>query len=82
MIIRHGIPGAARVNTEDSLFHEDMAVAMFIDIFSERGFQASVDIDLVEIPDTVDLQTGKIHCRVKKVYRFSIRFKGSQIRRG
>ena len=82
VVIRHGIPGKARVNTEDSLFHDDMAVAMFIDIFSERGFHASVDIHRVEIPDSMDLQTGKIHCRVKKVFRFSILFKGSQIRRG
>ena len=82
VVIRHGIPGKARVNTEDSLFHDDMAIAMFIDIFSERGFQASVDIHRLEIPDSMDLQTGKIHCRVKKVFRFSIQFKGSQIRRG
>jgi len=82
VVIRHGIPGKARVNTEDSLFHDDLAVAMFIDIFSERGFQASVDIHRLEIPDAVDLQTGKIHCRVKQVFRFSIQFKGSQIRRG
>ena len=81
-VIRHGIPGKAHVNTEDALFHDPLAVAMFIDIFSERGFQASVDIHRLEIPDAFDLQTGKIHCRVKKVFRFSIQFKGSQIRRG
>jgi adenylate kinase len=82
VIIRHGIPGRARVNTEDSLFHDDLAIAMFIDIFSERGFHAGVDIRRLDIPDRVDLQTGKIHCQVKKVFRFNILFKGSQIRRG
>jgi adenylate kinase len=30
----------------------------------------------------MDITTGEIQCRHKKVYRFSIRFKGSQIRRG
>ncbi len=82
VIIRHGIPGKARVNTEDALFHDAQAIAMLIDIFSERGFQAGVDVHRLEIPDTFDLQTGKIHCRVKKVFRFTIQFKGSQIRRG
>ena len=82
VVIRHAIPGKARVNTEDSLFHDDLAVAMFIDIFSERGFQASTDIHRLDIPDSVDLQTGEIRCRVKQVFRFSIQFKGSQIRRG
>jgi adenylate kinase len=28
------------------------------------------------------LQTGKITCREKKVFRITIRFKGSEIRRG
>lgn len=82
VVIRHGIPGKARVNTEDSLFHDDLAIAMFIDIFSERGFHASVDVHSLEIPDTVDLQTGKIHCRIKQAFRFNIQFRGSQIRRG
>lgn len=82
VVIRHGIPGKARVNSEDSLFHDALAIAMFIDIFSERGFHASTDVHRVEIPDTVDLKTGKIRCRIKKVFRFSILFKGSRIRRG
>ena len=34
------------------------------------------------VPELVDLTTGKITCRVKKVYRTIIRFKGSEIRRG
>ena len=55
---------------------------MLIDIFSERGYHATADLHLIEIPDRFDLQTGKIECRKKKVFRFSIRFKGSEIRRG
>ena len=30
----------------------------------------------------VDLTTGAVTCRVKKVYRIQIRFTGSEIRRG
>lgn len=82
IVVRHAISGTANVNTEDSLFDDAMALAMLIDIFSERGFHASVDVQRIEIPDHIDLQTGKVHCCQKKVYRFTIRFKGSQIRRG
>ena len=82
IIVRHAISGRADINSEDPLFHEPEALAMLIDIFSERGFHATVDLHRVEIPDRFDLQSGQIRCRSKKVFRFNIRFKGSQIRRG
>ena len=82
IVLRHAITGQANVNSEDPLFDNPMALAILIDIFSERGFHASVDIHRVEIPDRVDLETGEVICRLKKVYRFTIRFKGSEIRRG
>jgi adenylate kinase len=41
-----------------------------------------VDLHRIEVPDTFDAATGKITCRIKKVYRLSIRFEGSEIRRG
>jgi len=55
---------------------------MFIDIFSERGFHAVVDQHRIEIPETLVVASGKIITRVKKVWRVSIRFEGSEIRRG
>ncbi len=55
---------------------------MLIDIFSERGFRAVIDKNIQEIPESVDLQTGEIHCRTKAVYRIQIFFRGSEIRRG
>ena len=55
---------------------------MLIDIFSERGFHATVDIQREEVPDTVDPKTFKIQCRSKRVVRVHIRFAGSEIRRG
>jgi len=51
-------------------------------VFSERGYHALVDLHRIEIPEKVDLTTGAITCREKKVYRITIRFKGSEIRRG
>jgi adenylate kinase len=82
IVVRHAISGRADVNSEEAIFHDPSALAMLIDVFSERGFHATVDLQRVEVPDRVDLTTGEIQCRVKKVYCFSIRFKGSQIRRG
>ncbi len=82
IIVRHAISGRADINSENKLFHDPVALAILIDIFSERGFHATVDLHRIEIPERFDLETGAVHCRLKKVFRFSIRFKGSEIRRG
>jgi len=82
IITRHALSGHANINSEDSVFDEPTALAMLIDIFSERGYHAVVDVHRIEIPDHFDVSSGKITCRVKKVYRTIIRFKGSEIRRG
>lgn len=82
IIMRHALSGHSNINSEDPCLHETDALAMLIDIFSERGFHAVVDVHRIEVPDTIDMSTGKITCRVKKVYRTIIRFKGSEIRRG
>ncbi len=82
IILRHAISGVALVNTEDLLLDDPVALAILIDIFSERGFHATVDLHRVEIPDQMDVATGKITCRIKKVFRIQIRFRGSEIRRG
>lgn len=82
IILRHSISGVALINTEDALLDDPTALAMLIDVFSERGYHAVVDIHRIEVPEKFDLQTGAITCRVKKVYRIQIRFQGSEIRRG
>ena len=81
VIRRHAIAGLAFINSEDAVFDSTRAVAMLIDIFSERGYHAVVDIHRNEIPERINLKTGKITSRVKRTYRFQIRFQGSQIRR-
>lgn len=82
IVLRHAISGNAHINTEDKLLDDPLALAMLIDVFSERGYHAGVDIHRIEIPDQIDLATGKLICRTKKVFRIEIRFQGSEIRRG
>jgi adenylate kinase len=82
IITRHAISGRAVVNSEDPIFDDPLSLSMLIDIFSERGFYATVDKHIQEIPERVDLSTGRIFGRTKAVYRIQITFKGSEIRRG
>lgn len=82
IIKRYAISGRAMINTEDSLFENPVALAILIDIFSERGFRASVDIHHQEIPERFDQSTGLIETRTKRVYRIMVLFNGSKIRRG
>jgi adenylate kinase len=82
IVLRHAISGTAHINTEDELLDNALVLAMLIDVFSERGYHAGVDIHRIEIPDHLDRATGKLTCRTKKVYRIEIRFPGSEIRRG
>jgi adenylate kinase len=82
IILRHAISGVAHINTEDPVLDDPLALAMLIDVFSERGYHAAVDIHRIDVPERVDLTTGLIESRVKKVYRIRIRFQGSEIRWG
>ena len=82
IVLRHAISGVAHINAEDPVLEDSLALAMLIDVFSERGYHAVVDIHKIEIPEHVDLATGQIRCRTKKVFRIQIRFQGSEIRRG
>jgi adenylate kinase len=82
IVVRHAIPGLAIVNSEDPVFDDPLALAMVIDIFAERGYRGVVNVNRAEVPVSVDLQTGKITCATKRIYRFQIRFTGSEIRRG
>lgn len=82
IITRHALSGRAIVNTEDKHFENPLALAMLIDIFSERGFNACVDKTIRKNPDSVDLETGAISYQEHSVYRIHIRFEGSSIRRG
>ncbi len=80
IVARHAVSGIASINSEDPLFEDPAALAMLIDIFSERGFHATVDITRVGVPLRVDLKTGEIYSHEKKVFRFSVRFRNPEIR--
>ena len=82
IIIRHAMTGHAIVNTEDPIFERPLALAMLIDIFSERGYAAVVDKRVQEVVESLDLDTGALNRRRKYVFRIQIRFEGSEIRRG
>ena len=82
IVEKHSISGLAYINSEDSVFEDPLSIAMLIDVFTERGFIAVVDIRRMEIPVRIDPNTYKLINRVKKVYRVRINFPGSKIRRG
>ncbi|MGA0333302.1 MAG: nucleoside monophosphate kinase [Kiritimatiellia bacterium] len=82
VVKRHAITGMAFINTETRLLDDPDAMSMLIDVFSERGYRAVIDLHRIEIPESFDTATGRIHCRTKKVYRIQVRFAGSEIRRG
>ena len=70
------------VNTESKVLHDLDALAMLIDIFSERGYHAIVDVHREEVPDSIDPKTFKIKTRIKLIFRVRVQFKASEIRRG
>jgi adenylate kinase len=78
----HAISGHARINSEDKILDDPVSLKMVLDILSERGFHATVDVHRMDVPERIDLTTGQICCRTKKVYRIEIRFPPSDIRRG
>ena len=82
IVEKHSISGLTYINSEDPVFDNAIAIAMLIDIFTERGFTAVVDIRRMEVPERVDPDTHEIINRIKKVYRVRINFPGSKIRRG
>src|ERR1700731_1155323 len=80
IVVRHAMSGVANINSEDVLFQDPVALAMLIDVFSERGFHVTVDVTRVCVPVRIDLQSGKIFSEEKKVFRFSVRFRSAEIR--
>ncbi len=78
----HAMSGHAQINLEEPLLDDPLALRMMIDVFSERGFHATVDLHKLEVPERIDPDTWEIKCRVKKVYRVEVRYPPSDIRRG
>lgn len=82
IVKRHAISGISVVSSEEPIFDNPLALAMVIDIFSERGYHAMVDVRKQRIPARIDPKTFEIETRTQRVYRFTIHFPVSEIRRG
>ena len=82
IVEKHSISGLAYINSEDAVLDDPLAITMLIDVFTERGFTAVVDIRKMEVPARIDPKSYEIINRVKNVYRVRINFPGSKIRRG
>jgi adenylate kinase len=82
VITLHAISGRAEIVSENPVFAQAMALTMLLDVFNERGYFAVGHTETKDIPARIDLATGEITCRKKPIYRFSIRYQGSVIRRG
>lgn len=82
IIQRHAISGRAVINNEDETLSDPLALAMLIDVFSDRGYHAVVDKQLTKIPERVNVHTGEIEFRPNTTYRIRIYFEGSEIRQG
>ena len=82
IVEKHSISGLAYINSEDPVFADPLAIAILIDVFTERGFTAVVDIRKTEVPSRIDPKSYEIVNREKKIYRVRINFPGSKIRRG
>lgn len=82
IISRHAISGRAVINNEDEVLSNPLALAMLIDIFSDRGYHAVVDKQLNRIPERVNSKTGEIEFRPNTTYRIRVYFEGSEIRGG
>ena len=80
IIMRHTLSGTVNINSEEPIFEDPVALAMLIDVLSERGFQPTVDVKRVAIPLRFDLQTGDIQTQSKTVLRFIGRFRNAEIR--
>jgi adenylate kinase len=82
IVHRHAISGRAVINNEDEVLANPLALAMLIDVFSDRGYHAVVDKQLSRIPERVNAKTGEIEFRPNTTYRIRVYFEGSEIRRG
>ena len=80
IVVRHAVSGIANINSEELLFEDSAALAMLIDVFSERAFHVTVDVTRVGVPLRLDLQTGEVHSKEKKILRFCVRFRKPEIR--
>lgn len=82
IIRRHNMSGRAHINSESPMLADPLALAMIIDIFADRGYDTVIDVRRYDIPHRINPETWEIENREKVVWRFTVNFPGSRIRRG
>jgi adenylate kinase len=82
IIRRHNMSGRAHINSESPMLADPLALAMIIDIFADRGYDTVIDVRRYDIPHKINPETWEIENREKVVWRFTVNFPGSRIRRG
>ena len=82
IIRRHTMSGRAHINSESAILSNPEALAMIIDVFADRGYDTVIDIRRYDVPCRVNPETWEIELREKIVWRFTVNFPGSRIRRG
>jgi adenylate kinase len=82
IIRRHTMSGRAHINSEHPILSDPTALAMIIDVFADRGYDTVIDVRRYEIPARINPDTWEIQTREKIVWRFTVNFPGSRIRRG
>jgi adenylate kinase len=82
IIRRHTMSGRAHINSESAILSNPQALAMIIDVFADRGYDTVIDIRRYDVPCRVNPETWEIELREKIVWRFTVNFPGSRIRRG
>ncbi|EGG16079.1 adenylate kinase [Cavenderia fasciculata] len=79
-IRRHAIAGSAIARISNSIFSNPLAIDMALDVLSERGFRATVDVRTTHIPHKINPQTMQIETIVHNEYSFRVEFLKPAIR--
>lgn len=77
---RQALTGLVIVPVTTALLTHPEAQAMLVDLFSERGYRATVYDWSRHIPESVDMQTGAITTRKEPTFRVEIRFQHHGLR--
>ncbi|KAF2070950.1 hypothetical protein CYY_007723 [Polysphondylium violaceum] len=79
-IRRHSIAGSAMIRVTNSLFSSALAIDIALDVLSERGFRATVDVKTTYIPHKINPTTYEIESITQTEYQFKVDFEKPLIR--
>lgn len=79
-IQRHAVSGIAMVRLDGNQLNDPELVDIILDVLSERGYRASVDCRLIDVPRRVNRETFEIELERTTSYIFDVRFPRHLIR--